>query len=62
MNAHITDELEKLKGIYENLNDKGWTLAYWKAVTFLKGVDHKITSVDDIKSLPHIGDKIWEKI
>ena len=62
LNSHITDELEKLKDIYENVNDKRLMLAYWKAVTFIKGLDKRITDVEDVRNLPHVGEKIWEKI
>ena len=31
-------------------------------MSFIKGMDKKITCEDDIKSLPHIGEKIREKI
>ena len=58
LNSHITDELEKLKEIYENTNDKGRSIAYRKAVTFIKGLSKRIESEEDVKKLPHIGEKI----
>lgn len=51
-----------MKEIYENTNDVGRSIAYWKAVTFIKGLNKWIETEEDIKSLPHIGEKIREKI
>ena len=62
LNEHITGELEKLQNIYENENDKGRYHGYRRAITFIRGYDRKIESVEDVKKIPYIGSKIKNKV
>ena len=61
-NAHIISELENVLKAYSNLQDKGRTIAYNKAIASLKTYPKKIESEEDLKQLPYIGEKTKKKI
>jgi DNA polymerase/3'-5' exonuclease PolX len=62
MNEHITSVLQILMDNYTLLKDRGRSFAYRAAVIALRSHPEKITSVEQVKSLRKIGDKIKKKI
>lgn len=61
-NEHITKFLEPLIDVYSALKDTWKSFAYRKAVLVLKNYHKKITSIEEIKSINGIGNKIIDKI
>lgn len=62
MNKDLIDQFTALQAYYRSENDKGRSIAYSKAVSSLRTVDKKITSVKDVKGVRGIGPKLIEKI
>uniref|UniRef100_A0A2R5LF19 DNA polymerase lambda n=1 Tax=Ornithodoros turicata TaxID=34597 RepID=A0A2R5LF19_9ACAR len=64
MNKHITDQLEEMVETYQSTKDHWRALGYEKAIKALKSHPTEITSWEEAKALPNIGqrlaDKIWE--
>uniref|UniRef100_A0A1E1XQK5 DNA polymerase n=1 Tax=Amblyomma sculptum TaxID=1581419 RepID=A0A1E1XQK5_AMBSC len=63
-NSHITDQLEAMVETFQSTNDHWRALGYEKAIIQLKRHRTKITTWEEARSLPNIGerlaDKIWE--
>ena len=61
-NKELADMIDQLHKHYNGLNETFRALAYRKAATVIKGLKFKITSIDQIKDIPNIGEKVREKI
>jgi hypothetical protein len=61
-NAHITDVLGVLERNCEARGDKWRSFAYGKAIRILKGTKFKVTTMEEAKRLPGIGERIADKV
>ncbi|CAN7983656.1 unnamed protein product [Ixodes hexagonus] len=63
-NAHITEQLEAMVETYQSTKDHWRALSYERAIMALKRHPTEITSWEEARSLPKVGerlaDKIWE--
>lgn len=62
INQALVDELKKLASRYENLGDKWRARGHNLAAGTIVRVPFKITSVDQVRHLPNIGERIAKKI
>ena len=60
--AEIIGELKSLMSLYQSAGDRGRAMAYGKAISTIKNHKGPITSAEQIKGLPGIGDGIYRKI
>ena len=58
LNAHLTNELEKKLELLKIEQDKGRIYGYGKAISTLKALPFKVTSVNDIKNVAGLGKKM----
>lgn len=64
MNSDLVEQFEFLHKYYQKSGDRGRAIAYRKIAVILKGLDFKITSIDDLtrRKIPGIGPKTIAKI
>jgi DNA polymerase lambda len=62
LNEKIITELKKLADAYKNRGDTWRNFAYMKAVNAIKGHNKEITSFEDARVIPGVGNKIAAKI
>jgi len=62
LNAHLTNEFEKMLKVYEIQKDKGRVYAYGKMISLLKAFPKKIESPNDAKNVLGLGEGMIDKI
>ena len=61
-NAHTISVLEKMCDVYSRVNDQWRTIAYRKAISQLKKQNTRITTKQQARQLPFVGDRRADKI
>jgi len=62
LNAHITNELEKMLKVVQIERNKGRIHGYGKAISILKALPFKVNSVNDIKNVSGLGKSMERSI
>lgn len=61
-NSFITDQLQAMVETYQSTNDHWRALGYEKAIRVLKQHPSEITSREEARSLPNVGERLADKI
>jgi len=62
MNRDLIKQFETLQSYFKKTGDKGRSIAYTRAVSLLRSVDHPITDVSQLKGVRGIGPQILAKV
>ena len=61
-NAHITDKLQELVGVYQNSGEKWRAMSTIKVIQAIKKYPKKITTYEEAQALPFVGKRLADKI
>lgn len=61
-NQHITDKLEELLNVYQNSGDKWRAMQTTKAIQSIRKHHTEITSYEEARALPFVGERIANKV